>query len=129
MVNDAKKHESDDKEKRELIDTQNQAEQLIYQTEKNLEEYKDKLDDTEKKSLEDNVEKLKTAKDGENVENLKSALDELNNAWNQVASKMYDSAKEDSSDQGPSEDDSTKKSKKKKKDDAEIEDADFEVVD
>ena len=129
MVNDAKKHESDDKEKRELIDTQNQAEQLIYQTEKNLEEYKDKLDDTEKKSLEDNVENLKTAKDGENVENLKSALDELNNAWNQVASKMYDSAKEGSSDQGPSEDDSTKKSKKKKKDDAEIEDADFEVVD
>ena len=42
---------------------------------------------------------------------------------------MYDSAKEDSSDLGPSEDDSTKKSKKKKKDDAEIEDADFEVVD
>ena len=124
-----KKQTQDDKEKRELIDTQNQAEQLIYQTEKNLEEYKDKLDDTEKKSLEDNVEKLKTAKDGENVENLKSALDELNNAWNQVASKMYDSAKEDSSDQGPSEDDSTKKSKKKKKDDAEIEDADFEVVD
>ena len=39
MVNDAKKHESDDKEKRELIDTQNQAEQLIYQTEKNLDEY------------------------------------------------------------------------------------------
>ena len=129
MVNDAKKHESDDKEKRELIDMQNQAEQLIYQTEKNLKEYKDKLDDAEKKSLEDNVEKLKTAKDGESVENLKSALDELNNAWNQVASKMYDSVKEDSADQAPSEDVSSKKSKKKKKDDAEIEDADFEVVD
>ena len=129
MVNDAKKHESDDKEKRELIDTQNQAEQLIYQTEKNLDEYKDKLDDTEKKSLENNVEKLKSAKDGESVENLKSALEELNNTWNQVASKMYDSAKEDSADQGPSVDESTKKSKKKKKDDAEIEDADFEVVD
>ena len=129
MVNDAKKHESEDKEKRELIDMQNQAEQLIYQTEKNLEEYKDKLDDAEKKSLEDNVEKLKTAKDGENVENLKSALEELNTAWNQVASKMYDSAKEDNADQGPSEDDSSKKGKKKKKDDAEIEDADFEVVD
>ena len=129
MVNDAKKHESEDKEKRELIDMQNQAEQLIYQTEKNLEEYKDKLDDAEKKSLEDNVEKLKTAKDGENVENLKSALEELNTAWNQVASKMYDSAKEDNADQGPGGDGSSKKGKKKKKDDAEIEDADFEVVD
>ena len=42
---------------------------------------------------------------------------------------MYESAKEDSADQAPSEDGSSKKSKKKKKDDAEIEDADFEVVD
>ena len=119
MVNDAKKHESDDKEKRELIDMQNQSEQLIYQTEKNLDEYKEKLDDSEKKSLEDNVKKLKSAKDGDNVENLKSALDELNNAWNQVASKMYDSAKEDV-DQDAGESASNDKSKKKKKDDSEI---------
>ena len=128
MVNDAKKHESDDKEKRELIDMQNQSEQLIYQTEKNLDQYKEKLDASEKKSLEDNVKKLKTAKDGDNVENLKSAFDELNNAWNQVASKMYDSAKEDEN-QGAGESTSNEKSKKKKKDDSEIEDADFEVVD
>jgi len=129
MVNDAKKHESEDKEKRELIDMQNQAEQLIYQTEKNIEEYKEKLDDAEKKSLEDNVEKLKTAKDGESVENLKSALEELNSAWSLIASKMYDSAKEDSPEQDPNGGDSNKKGKKKKKDDDEIEDADFEVVD
>ena len=128
MVNDAKKYESEDKDKRELIDMQNEAEQLIYQTEKNLDEYKEKLDDSEKKSLEESVQKLKTAKDGDSVENLKSSLDELNNAWNQVASKMYDSAKEDSSDQAPATDTSSQK-KKKKKDDAEIEDADFEVVD
>ena len=117
-----------DKEKRELIDMQNQAEQLIYQTEKNLEEYKEKLDDSERKSLEDGVAKLKSAKDGDSVDNLKSSLDELNNAWNQVASKMYESAKEEN----PTEDSNTASSsdkKKKKKDDAEIEDADFEVVD
>merc|ERR1711912_44357 len=42
MVNDAKKHEGEDKAKRELIDCQNQAEQLIYQTEKNIEEHKEK---------------------------------------------------------------------------------------
>jgi len=128
MVNDAKKHESEDKEKRELIDMQNQAEQLIYQTEKNLEEYKEKLDDSERKSLEDGVAKLKSAKDGDSVDALKSSLDELNNAWNQVASKMYESAKEEN----PTEDSNTASSsdkKKKKKDDAEIEDADFEVVD
>ena len=129
MVNDAKKHESEDKEKRELIDIQNQSEQLIYQTEKNLEEYKDKLDESEKKSLQDSVDKLKAAKDGEDIESLKSSLDELNNAWNAVASKMYDSAKEDGSPQANEATSSKKKGKNKKKDDAEIEDADFEVVD
>ena len=43
MVNDAKKHEGEDKEKREMIDLQNQSEQLIYQTEKNLNDYIPKL--------------------------------------------------------------------------------------
>ena len=129
MVNDAKKHESEDKEKRELIDIQNQSEQLIYQTEKNLDEYKDKLDESEKKSLQDAVDKLKAAKNGEDIESLKSSLDDLNNAWNAVASKMYDSAKEDGSPQANQATSSKKKGKNKKNDDAEIEDADFEVVD
>jgi molecular chaperone DnaK len=130
MVNDAKKHEGEDKEKREMIDLQNQAEQLIYQTEKNLDEYKDKLDKNEKKNLEDAVAKLKTCKDGSNIEDLKSSLEEVNTAWNAVASKMYEAAKEESADQeaAPS-DKNKKKNKSKKKDDAEIEDADFEVVD
>ena len=130
MVNDAKKHEGEDKEKREMIDLQNQAEQLIYQTEKNLDEYKDKLDKNEKKNLEDAVAKLKTCKDGTNIEDLKSSLEEVNTAWNAVASKMYEAAKEEGADQeaAPS-DKNKKKNKSKKKDDAEIEDADFEVVD
>ncbi|MBT4150194.1 MAG: molecular chaperone DnaK [Candidatus Marinimicrobia bacterium] len=130
MVNDAKKHEGGDKEKREMIDLQNQAEQLIYQTEKNLDEYKDKLDKNEKKNLEDAVAKLKTCKDGTNIEDLKSSLEEVNTAWNAVASKMYEAAKEEGADQeaAPS-DKNKKKNKSKKKDDAEIEDADFEVVD
>ena len=63
------------------------------------------------------------------IQSLKSSLDELNNAWNAVASKMYDSAKEDGSPQANEATSSKKKGKNKKKDDAEIEDADFEVVD
>jgi molecular chaperone DnaK len=130
MVNDAKKHEGEDKEKREMIDLQNQSEQLIYQTEKNIDEYKDKLDKNEKKSLEDAVTKLKSSKDGSNLEDLKSSLEELNTAWNAVASKMYEAAKDESSDQEASQNkENKKKTKSKKKDDAEIEDADFEVVD
>ena len=130
MVNDAKKNEGKDKEKREMIDMQNQAEQLIYQTDKNLDEYKDKLDESEKKSLEDAVSKVKAVKDGSNANDLKDAIEELNTAWNAVASKMYEKAKEENNVTDEEEPQSQpKKGKSKKKDDAEIEDADFEVVD
>jgi len=129
MINDAKKHEGEDKSKREMIDLQNQAEQLIYQTEKNLEEYKDKLDEGEKKTLEDAMASVKTSKDGSSADDLKAALDALNTAWNDVASKMYESAKEETKTEEPEQGEEGKKSKSKKKDDAKIEDADFEVVD
>ncbi len=128
MVNDAKKHESEDKAKREKIDMENQAEQLIYQTEKNIDEHKDKLSKEEKKTLEDAVKKVKSAKDGSNADDLKNALDELNSSWNAVASKMYEAAKEET-DTSESSKGTKTKTQSKKKDDAEIEDADFEVVD
>ena len=126
MVNDAKKHESEDKAKREKIDMDNQAEQLVYQTEKNIDEHKDKLSKEEKKNLEDALKKVKSAKEGSNADELKNSVDELNSAWNDVASKMYEAAKETDTSK---ETKSKAKSKTKKKDDAEIEDADFEVVD
>ena len=129
MVNDAKKHETEDKNKREKIDMDNQAEQLIYQTEKNIDEYKDKLSKEEKKALEDAVSKVKTAKESSKSDDLKTAVDELNNAWNAVASKMYEAAKESETTDNSKETKSKSKTKSKKKDDAEIEDADFEVVD
>ncbi|MEE8335508.1 MAG: molecular chaperone DnaK [Candidatus Neomarinimicrobiota bacterium] len=125
MVNDAKKHENEDQEKRAGIDIKNQAEQLIYQMEKNLEEYGKKLSDEEKKNLSDNIEKLKKVNETGNKEDINTAVSELNNSWNQVASKMYADAKSEKSD-SPNEK-SEKKSSKKGED--EIEDADFEVVD
>ncbi|SUZ78334.1 uncharacterized protein METZ01_LOCUS31188 [marine metagenome] len=127
MVNDAKKHEQDDKEKREAIDVTNQVEHLIYEIEKNIKEHGDKLDDTEKESLNEKVEALKKAKDSGNVESMKSAMEQLNAAWSTVASKMYDAAKTEETDAGTSEPDSGKKGQGKKE--GEIEDADFEVVD
>ena len=129
MVNDAKKHEGEDKSKREMIDLQNQAEQLIYQTEKNIEEYKDKLDKNEKKSLEDALKKVKSCKESSNLDELKGAIDELNTSWDGVASKMYDAAKDDTGKEDVKDSKTKTKGKSKKKDDAEIEDADFEVVD
>lgn len=125
MVNDAKKHEAEDKEKRDSIELQNQAEQLIFQTEKNIKEYEDKLDSGETKKLQDGVEKLKKARDAGKKDEIREAMDELNKIWNEVASKMYEAAKE----KAPKEEPQAKGQSSKKKDDSEIEDADFEVVD
>ena len=124
MVNDAKNHEQEDKEKREKIDLMNQSEHLTYETEKNIKEYGDKLGDEEKTSLTEKVDDLKKAKDSGNADDIKTAMESLNNAWSQIASKMYDSTKE-SEGSAPGEGQTTKKDKKE----GEIKDADFEVVD
>ena len=126
LVNDAKKHENEDKEKREKIDLVNQAEHLIYETEKNVKEHGEKLDDPEKESLTEKVEELKKAKESGSVDNIKSAMESLNAFWSTVASKMYDSAKQEEDASGGESKDGTDIKKKKE---SEIEDADFEVVD
>ena len=84
MVNDAKNHEQEDKEKREKIDLMNQSEHLIYETEKNIKEYGDKLGDEEIKSLTEKVGDLKKAKDSGNADDIKTAMESLNNAWSQI---------------------------------------------
>ena len=129
MVNDAKKHDKEDKEKREKIDLTNQSEHLIYETEKNIKEYGDKLDDKEKTSLTEKIEALKKAKDSGNIDDMKTATESLNSSWSQVASKMYEASKneEDTSQTETKANKSTKT--KAKKGEGEIEDADFEVVD
>ena len=128
MVNDAKKHEGEDKEKREKIDLINQAEHLIYETEKNVNEHNDKLNDNEKNNLNDNLDSLKKAKDSGNVDDIKSSMDALNALWGTLASKMYDASDQEA---GQSSETSAKEqsSGDKKKKEGEIEDADFEVVD
>ena len=126
MVDDAKKHETEDKEKRDEVDVKNQADQLIYQTGKNLKEFEEKLSDDEKKRLEEAVEKLKTTSAGSNLEDIKSATEDLNSAWNEIAGKMYESSKQEGA---GSEEPPEPTGKSKKGDDKEIEDADFEVVD
>jgi len=126
MVNDAKKHESEDKEKKELIDTKNQAEQLIYQTEKQMKELDDKLTDDDKKDLNDSLDKLKEVNTSANVEDIKSAIDNLNSVWNEKASHLYQESKQttQSSDQGDVSEDTENKNPDIK--DSDIQDA--EVV-
>ncbi|MBT4685339.1 MAG: molecular chaperone DnaK [Candidatus Marinimicrobia bacterium] len=126
MVSDAKSHEAEDKEKREAIDIINQAEHLVYETEKNMKEHDDKISDDEKKDLNQKMEALSKAKESSNAEDIKAAMDQLNASWHQVASKMYETTQ---GSEDPTQQPNPGSSSNDKKDDSEIEDADFEVVD
>ena len=125
MVNDAKKHEAEDKAKKEEIDTKNQAEQLVFQTEKQMKDLDDKLSDDDKNDLNDALEKLKKANESSVVEDIKAEMENLNSVWSAKASSMYDASNAKTEDE-PSVQDTTAKSEAK--DDKKIKDADFEVV-
>ena len=124
MINDSKKNEQKDKEKREQVDIINQSEHMIYETEKNIKENDDKLNDDDKAQLNEKLDAMKKAKEAGNTSDMKKALEELNNTWSQVAGKMYDGASQSAQEQKE-----TPPKEKKGKNKDEIEDADFEVVD
>ena len=127
MINDSKKNEQKDKEKREQVDIINQSEHLIYETEKNIKENDDKLNDEDKAQVNEKLDALKKAKDSGNASDMKKSLEELNGVWSQVATKMYDANNQEGQQQETPSSGAADNKKDKNKD--EIEDADFEVVD
>ncbi len=92
MVKDAESNASADKEKRERIDLKNQAETLIYQTEKQLNDLGDKVDDAAKSKVEDKRVKLKEAVDKEDFESMKTLLAELQQELYTLGASVYQQA-------------------------------------
>jgi molecular chaperone DnaK len=125
MVNDAKKHEAEDKAKKEEIDTKNQAEQLVFQTEKQMKDLDEKLSEDDKKDLTEALDKLKKANESSVIEDIKTEMENLNSVWSSKASSMYD-ASSGQEQANPAQEPS---SSTDAKDDKKIKDADFEVVD
>ena len=127
MKTDAEKYAKEDESKKEIVDTHNSADQLIYQTENQMKEAGDKITDEEKKPIEDAVEQLKQANGGSDMDAIKTAIENLNKAWEPVAQKMYQAQQEQ---QTPSETGDAKTEAESSGDskEAEVEDADFEVV-
>jgi len=89
MQKDAELHEEDDKKKKELIETRNLADTMVYTTEKMLKEAGDKVTADEKKDIEDKLAAVKTVKDGDDLEVIKKASDDLSQAAQKVGAKMY----------------------------------------
>ena len=92
LVKDAAAHTEDDKKRRKLAEAKNQADNLIYQTEKNLTEYGDKVDAEEKTKIQDAVAALKKALEGTEPDAIESATQTLMTASHKLAEEMYKKA-------------------------------------
>ncbi|MFH1069142.1 MAG: Hsp70 family protein, partial [Candidatus Glassbacteria bacterium] len=89
MVKDAESHAGEDKQKREAADTHNRADQMAYETEKQLKELADKLDESTRGRLQSAVDRVREALKGSSTEAIKSANEELTKIWNEAAQAMY----------------------------------------
>ncbi|HPN14914.1 MAG TPA: molecular chaperone DnaK [bacterium] len=89
MKKDAEAHAAEDKKRKELIETKNMAETMVYTTEKMLKEAGDKVNAEDKKATEEKLEALKQLKDSEDVEAIKKAADELATVAQKVGAAMY----------------------------------------
>jgi len=130
MVHDAQAHEEEDKRRKEEVDTRNQVDAIVYQTEKNMKEYGDKLQPEEKGKINDALEQLKKVQGSNDINAMKEGIENINKVWSEVSSKMYERVKTETpppdTEQQPGGE--TQSSAGTGKDDN-VEDADFEVVD
>ncbi len=131
MQREAEQHAEEDKKKSELVNARNQADQVIYSTEKTLKEHGDKISETEKSNINNLLEKLKKVKDGDDVNEIKKTIDELQTASHKLAQAMYEAtakSQQQAAGKGAEEKPSEEESKKGKGGEDVI-DADYEVKD
>lgn len=95
MQEDAEKHAEEDRKRKELIEAKNNADSLIYTTEKSLQEAGDKVDSETKSNIESAIEKLKKTLEEDDAEAIKSATDELSQASHKLAEAMYSQASQE----------------------------------
>jgi molecular chaperone DnaK len=89
MKNDAKMNEASDKAEKERIEKLNMADSLVFQTEKQLKEYGDKIPADKKTTIETAVNKLKEAHKAQDLAAIELATTELNNAWTAASQDIY----------------------------------------
>ncbi len=126
LVRDAQSHTDDDKKRRKLAEAKNQADNLVYQTEKNLTEYGDKVSDDEKTKIHDAVAAVKKALEGTDAEAIESATQTLMTASHKLAEEMYKKA---AASPGPQPGAAADASADGAKTDEKVVDAEFEEVD
>lgn len=94
MKNDAKANEESDRKEKEKVEKINQADSLIFQSEKQLKEYGDKISADKKSAIEASLSKLKDAHKAQDLGQIDSAMTELNTAWTAASEEMYKATQE-----------------------------------
>ena len=131
MVKDAETHAAEDQQKREEVEVHNRADSLIYETEKNLSEFGDQVDEAIKSNVQNAVEDLKKALESQNTEDIKAKTESLMQVWHQASEELYKQTAETGGDpsaepgSGPTDEPQSTSSSS----DDEVIDADYEVVD
>jgi molecular chaperone DnaK len=129
LVRDAEAHAEDDKHKKELIEARNQADSMAYSVEKNIKEFGDKIDASEKAKIEDAIVRVKKAIEGDDIDAIRKAQEEMTSASHKLAEAMYakSTAKEGPGPQTGAGEGAGAQAGTGKKDD-DVVDADFEEV-
>ena len=130
MINDAEQFADEDKAKRESVEVKNQAETLIYSTEKSVSELGDKLPEEDKTKIEACTEQLKKSVESDDIEAIKSDIEALSQASHKMAEMLYSQQqeKQEGQDPGDGSDQQSDSEEKSGKEDEDIVDADFEEV-
>ncbi|MGY4690363.1 molecular chaperone DnaK [Salibacterium sp. K-3] len=94
MVKDAEENAEEDRKRKEAVEVRNEADQLVFTTEKTLEDLGDNVDQSEKDKAEEAKNKVKEALEGDDIEAIRSAKDELQEIVQQLSTKLYEQAAE-----------------------------------
>ena len=124
MMKDAEAHAEEDRKRKEMVETRNQADQLVYSVDKTIKDLGDKVDQAEIDKANEAKEKVKKALEGDNMEEIQKATDELNQIIQELSVKLYQQA---SGDQHVHDHAHDHGHEEKSKDN--VVDADYEVVD
>ena len=133
MVQDAERFADEDKQKRESVELRNQAETMIYSTEKSLAEMGDKLPEEDKSKIEATKEQLRKSLEGDDTEAIKGDLEALTQASHKLAEMLYQQQAQQQAEAGPegapgAEAEGGPGQEKAKSNEEDIVDADFEEV-
>ena len=107
MKKEAEANSEEDNRKKDEVQKINEADSMVFQTEKQIKEYGDKISDEDKKTLQDSVDKLKTLIENKDIPALDSQLEDMNSKWQEISQRMYESTQQEETTQEGNTDDTT----------------------